>query len=126
MPRYGWYGKNSGERAWPVGIRKPNDLGLFDMHGTVWTWCQETFAAYSTIKDGETIEDKEDIYSINDQNNRVFRGGSFGYQASLVRSAFRINAVPSYRDVIFGFRLARTLPHGSFTALPPTAEDGRK
>jgi formylglycine-generating enzyme required for sulfatase activity len=91
-----------------VGIRKPNDLGLFDMHGTVWTWCQETFAAYSTIKDGETIEDKEDIYSINDQNNRVFRGGSFGYQASLVRSACRGSNGPAYRFNYLGIRPART------------------
>jgi formylglycine-generating enzyme required for sulfatase activity len=91
-----------------VGIRKPNDLGLFDMHGTVWTWCQETFAAYSTMKDGETIEDKEDIYSINDQNSRVVRGGSFDNQASNVRSADRNRDAPADRSHDNGFRPART------------------
>src|SRR5262249_34825436 len=108
LPRYGWYLKNSGERSWSVGIKKPNDLGLFDMHGNVWTWCQETFAAYSTMKDGERIEDKEDIYSINNQNSRVVRGGSFDNQASNVRSADRNRDAPADRSNDTGFRPART------------------
>src|SRR5262249_36181670 len=41
LERYGWYLKNSKDRTWPVGGKKPNDLGLFDLHGNVYTWCQE-------------------------------------------------------------------------------------
>jgi eukaryotic-like serine/threonine-protein kinase len=37
LPRYAWYVTNSQDRTWPVGSKKPNDLGLFDMHGNVWT-----------------------------------------------------------------------------------------
>ena len=108
LAQYGWYMKNSGERARPVGIKKPNDLGLFDLHGNVYTWCQETNDTYPTVKDGEFIEDKEDIYSINSQDSRVLRGGSFIDQASLVRSSCRNSLVPAGRNYNFGFRPART------------------
>ncbi len=37
LAKYGWYLQNSKERTWPVGSKKPNDLGLFDMHGNVYT-----------------------------------------------------------------------------------------
>jgi eukaryotic-like serine/threonine-protein kinase len=109
LARYSWYTKNSGERAWPEGSKKPNDLGLFDMHGNVYTWCQETYRdEYPTAKDDEVIEDKEGIYSMNSQNNRVLRGGSFIRQGSFVRSAFRSNAGPAHRYYLNGFRPART------------------
>jgi formylglycine-generating enzyme required for sulfatase activity len=41
LPRYAWYIGNAHEQAWPVGQKKPNDFGLFDMHGNVWVWCQD-------------------------------------------------------------------------------------
>ncbi len=69
-------------------------------------------------------EDQEDELVVA-TDSRVMRGGSFVNQASVVRSAFRASDVPTSRDNIIGFRLARTLPLGTFTALPPTAEGGR-
>jgi formylglycine-generating enzyme required for sulfatase activity len=101
--------KNSGDRAWPVGSKKPNDLGLFDMHGNVYTWCQEIYrSGYPTAKIGEVIEDKEGIYSINTERSRVLRGGSFLNLASLVRSAYRHLIGPADRSYDIGFRPART------------------
>src|SRR5262249_27581781 len=41
LEKYAWYGKNGQGRSWPVGSKKPNDLGMFDMQGNVYTWCQE-------------------------------------------------------------------------------------
>jgi formylglycine-generating enzyme required for sulfatase activity len=108
LPQYSWYLKNSGDRAWPVGSKKPNDLGLFDMHGNVYTWCQENYDTFPTLKDGEVIEDKDDTYSINTQYGRVSRGGSFNNQASYVRSACRNPNVPANRNTTDGFRPART------------------
>ena len=60
------------------------------------------------------------------QYSRVLRGGSFNNQASIVRSAYRSNYVPTTRIYDYGFRPARTLPLDPFTALPPTPEGGRK
>jgi serine/threonine protein kinase/formylglycine-generating enzyme required for sulfatase activity len=106
LPQYGWYLKNSGGRAWPVGSLKPNDLGLFDTLGNVYTWCQERYESYPQDKD--TIEDKEDAYSINIQENRVLRCGTFDYPASLVRCASRLWTLPTDRYYFIGFRPART------------------
>jgi formylglycine-generating enzyme required for sulfatase activity len=105
LPRYAWYLKNAQEKTRPVGSLKPNDLGLFDMQGNVYTWCQERYKSYPQ---GPGEEAEEDIYSTNTQNSRVLRGGSFIYQASLVRSAFRNLYVPALRYNYGGFRPART------------------
>jgi formylglycine-generating enzyme required for sulfatase activity len=126
LAKYAWYIKNSEERTWPVGSLKPNDLGLFDVQGNVFTWCQERFKAYPTGAGDKAAEDQEDGLVVTSTDGRVLRGGSFLTQASVVRSASRLNLVPTYRDSNCGFRLARTLPLGFFAALPPTAEGGRK
>src|SRR5262249_10014505 len=60
LAKYSWYLQNSQERTWPVGGKKPNDLGLFDLHGNVNTWCQESHKGYPAAKDGGAVEDKED------------------------------------------------------------------
>src|SRR5439155_18493130 len=57
LGKYGWFVKNAEDRTWPVGTKKPNDLGLFDMHGNVQTWCQDIRKDYPTPKEGEPSED---------------------------------------------------------------------
>jgi formylglycine-generating enzyme required for sulfatase activity len=105
LPKYACYLK-----AGPVGRLKPNDLGFFDVHGSVWTWCQESLKAYPGGKGQEAVEDKEDgTVVINAGVSRVLRGGSFLGLASDVRSAYRSNAVPATRGSNLGFRPARTV-----------------
>ena len=73
LPKYAWYLKNSQERTWPVGSLKPNDLGLFDVQGNVYTWCQESFKIYPTVKDDDAAEDQEDRSVLNSTSGRVLR-----------------------------------------------------
>ncbi len=109
LPKYAWYNKNGQDRAWPVGSKKPNDLGLFDVHGNVFTWCQERFKAHPNSKENEGADDNEDTRTIT-LENRGLRGGSFAVYPSIVRSAFRQGVVPTYRsDGDVGLRPARTL-----------------
>jgi serine/threonine protein kinase/formylglycine-generating enzyme required for sulfatase activity len=108
LPKYAWSSKNSAERSWPGGILKPNDWGLFDMHGNVFTWCQETYKPYPQVK--EASEDKEDDVLVVGTSSRVLRGGSFYNQPSDIRSAYRNDNVPTNWYYSLGFRLARTLP----------------
>ncbi len=126
LPKYAWYFKNSQARTWPVGSLKPNDFGLFDAQGNLYTWCQERHKEYLAGKGDGAVEDQEDELVVTSADSRVVRGGSFSDPASHVRSAYRDLTVPTDRDLMLGFRLARTLPLGSFAALPPTAKGGRK
>jgi formylglycine-generating enzyme required for sulfatase activity len=107
LPKYAWYLKNSQEKTWPVGSLKPNDWGLFDVHGNVFTWCQGRFNYYPQGESGE-LEDKEDPNSTNIYEARALSGGSFIELASQVRSACRIFASPGFRNYPYGFRPART------------------
>jgi formylglycine-generating enzyme required for sulfatase activity len=125
LPKYAWYNKNAQEKTWPVGSLKPNDLGLFDAQGNVLMWCQERIKEYPAAKGGEVVE-QEDELVVTGTDVRVMRGGAFVYLASYIRSAHRFNDVPTDRHFTVGFRLARTLRLGSFTALPRTAEGSRK
>ena len=86
---------------------RPNDHGLFDMHGNAWEWTQSLYKEYGKAE-GRMLDDKEDKTDINNHDNRVQRGGSFGSQESVVRSAVRTWLVPSDRDAYVGFRPART------------------
>ena len=109
LPKYAWYQKNSQMMTWPVGSLEPNDLGLFDMQGNVFSWCQESYKKYPKAKADEPVEDTEDILAVISTESRVLRGGSFGHHPSNVRSASRNGNVPSNRNFGYGFRVARTV-----------------
>ena len=83
-----------------VGSYKPNNFGLYDMHGNVWEWCEDWSAAYT---DGRVTNPKAATGT-----SRVLRGGSFLTDVSGARSSFRNYDAPSGRFSSVGFRLART------------------
>jgi formylglycine-generating enzyme required for sulfatase activity len=99
LRHYAWYAANAGSTMMhPVGSLKPNGLGLFDMHGNTWQWCQEVYA----------VEGDKDIVDVKNSEGRILRGGSFGLDAWSARSAFRLWRGAGVRNGGCGFRVART------------------
>lgn len=93
-----WYDKNGDRKTHPVGLKKPNNFGLYDMHGNVWEWCFDWYADYP---EGSVI----DPLGPDKGTAHVRRGGSWGYYAKGCRSAARASYSPNYRLESLGFRL---------------------
>jgi len=103
-----WFIKHSGDHSHPLGQLKPNDLGLFDMHGSAWAWCQNVFFSYPRGTKGNASVDSEDSLNINYNQGRAVRGASCLDLAMIVRSAQRLNALTGHNDGAFVLRLTRT------------------
>lgn len=95
----GWTAENSGGAAHTVGTKPCNELGLHDMSGNVWEWCQDWLGRY----DSKPLVNPR---GFDFGENRVIRGGSWGGSAGNCAVWFRYGAVPSERLVNVGFRLA--------------------
>jgi formylglycine-generating enzyme required for sulfatase activity len=112
LGKYGCHMATSGSRGWPVASLKPNDWGLFDMHGNVMNWCQDRQdpRPYPRGNSGQVIEDNEGIVTVSDNEPRVLRGGSFYHHATRVRCANRCYDAPSNNvgETPVGFRVAKT------------------
>jgi formylglycine-generating enzyme required for sulfatase activity len=90
-----------------VGIFPANSFGLYDLHGNVWEWCQDTW--HENYQGAPTDSSPR----LNDNNSRLLRGGSWYHYASYCRSAYRGRHYPDGRSNDFGFRLALPLSPGS-------------
>ncbi len=108
LDAYAWTQTNAAECARTCGILLPNDLGLFDMLGNVWEWCQDQFVLIQPAMRGPTIDDPKGGLVQSDRG-RVCKGASHLNQPSYARSAIRAAATPEAALDLHGFRLARTL-----------------
>jgi formylglycine-generating enzyme required for sulfatase activity len=95
---YLWYDENSGKTTHPVGKKKPNAWGLYDMTGNVWEWVGDWFGPYR-------IYPSNDPKGIYIGESRVFRGGSWYNNAKNTRVSYRGIHAPDYGDHGNGFRL---------------------
>jgi formylglycine-generating enzyme required for sulfatase activity len=96
-----WRYKNSNLRTHSVGTKKPNELGIHDMSGNVWEWCQDWSGDYPSEPQPQINPTGPDSGGL-----RVLRGGSWSIDARRCRSADLGNFVPTIRAYYVGFRLA--------------------
>lgn len=100
LGEFAWYGSNSGKQTHPVGQKKPNGLGLYDMSGNIWEWVQDWYDSgyYNTSP-------RNNPTGLNGGSIRVLRGGSRSNNPWLLCTAIRSGGHPDNRDLDFGVRL---------------------
>ena len=103
LRRYAWYKANSGDRTHPVGEKEPNSLGIYDMTGNVWEWCQDWY--------GENVMNSTRVSSSGQL--RLLRGGSWKNEDTLIQVTKRLKSLAEYTGYIdgaYGFRLVVSAP----------------
>jgi formylglycine-generating enzyme required for sulfatase activity len=110
LGEYAWYNENSRSKTHPVGVKKPNAWGLYDMTGNVWEWCEDHWHDNYANKP-ENIKNNGSItWSDSNEFDHQQRGGSWYSDRSFCRSAYRLVGGADDRYSSIGFRLAFSLP----------------
>lgn len=94
-----WYDRLHGDHTMPVALKSPNQLGVYDMSGNIWEWCQDVFT-----RDTDGIPCDGTAFS-GPGTDRVLRGGCFHNWAVHCTVSKRYEISHAYRDGCIGFRL---------------------
>ena len=100
LEAHGWYKDNAGDTTHPVGSKRPNAWGLYDLHGNVWEWVVDWYGDYPS---GRVTDPR----GPSSGTRRVIRGGGWRYEARDCRSGSRAIGAPDSRSASVGFRLVR-------------------
>ena len=120
MDSYVWNSDNSDNTIHPVGTKKPNELGLYDMSGNVCEYVQDYYTwSYSS-------EAQQDPTGADSGENRVFRGGSYERPTWQCRLASRFGTRPNVKTVECGLRLAMDVVTGNAKVMVVTTMDGKR
>ena len=124
LNQHAWYADNSGKKTHPVGQKKPNAWGLFDMHGNVAEWCND---AYGENYYGQSPADNP--RGTNEGERYVLRGGAWDCRATACRAARRVGANRGFADACFaqdavGFRCVRRPSENGTAGRPATTAGG--
>ena len=95
----GWCNSNSVSQTRIVGTKRPNGLGIYDMSGNVWEWCQDWYGAYRSESQTDPTGPSTGYY-------RVRRGGGWGGSSRVCRVSARYSSSPSSASSFLGLRLA--------------------
>jgi formylglycine-generating enzyme required for sulfatase activity len=101
LGEYAWYRRNAGKKTHPVGERKPNGLGLYDISGNVWEWVHDRLT-----KDYYKRSPKDNPRGPDRGRYRVLRGGAWNSRQVMLLSTARFWRNPAQRHSTFGFRCA--------------------
>ncbi|MDA1275228.1 MAG: formylglycine-generating enzyme family protein [Verrucomicrobia bacterium] len=98
LGEFAWFDKNSDGRPHPVGKKKPNPWGLYDICGNVWEWCNDFYKV-----DYYQESPNENPRGPAEGDSKVVRGGAWRFSDESCRSGYRYNENPGYADVCFGY-----------------------
>ena len=105
IDQVGWYKRNSGDSIHAIGLKKPNDLGIYDMSGNAWEWCNDWYDKEYYKK--SPAENPHGPDAPAKDSAKVLRGGGWAYDASLSRNAQRTKLKADVIGGSVGFRVCR-------------------
>ena len=120
IKQFVWFEENSNQKTYPVGVKKANAWGLFDMDGNVSEWCQDVYQA--DYYQSAPAENPRGPVASSETPKRVMRGGSWKSSVDMCRVTFRQGQQTGDTDACFytdycGFRCVRALSKEAFLAL---------